>query len=193
MGFLELVTPPASNPVTTAEMLSWMKMDSGDDDTNIAAIIAAATSHLDGRDGVLNRALVSQTWRLHLDEFPDEIEVPLPPLVSVGSITYVDGDGTTQTLDSSLYTVSGGYNQPARIAPATDTDWPVTLEQNGAVKVTFTSGYTTVPDALKMAIKILAADMYENRQSLYATRGSSLLETKMMERLIAPYKVVYFY
>ncbi len=102
-------TSPAELPVSIFEARSHLRVDHSEDDALIAGYIAAATDALDGRDGLLGRALVTQRWRLVLDAFPaGPIVLPLPPLRSVLSLSYNPlSGGSAVTLSPSTYTVDG--------------------------------------------------------------------------------------
>src|SRR5688572_25610126 len=110
MTFAGLVvqTPPAAEPVTTAEAKLHLRVTDSDDDTYIGSLITAARQKLENENGL---AFINQTWDLTLDAFPDlgdVIKFPIHPLSSVTSITYKDTDGTTQTWSSSMYVVDAG-------------------------------------------------------------------------------------
>ena len=206
---LILVTGPTVEPVSTAEAKSHLRVDSSDDDTLIAALVTAARQHLDGRDGWLNRALVTQTWDLHLAAFPDAtrgnpaaaIRVPLPPLQSVTSISYIDAAGATQTLAGAGYTVSGvGALGPGAIEPSYGNSWPATRDVPEAVTVRFVAGYASgespedasaVPQPVKQAILLLVGHWYANREAVNV--GNIVSELPMaVEALLAPYRVTWF-
>jgi len=69
-----------------------------------------------------------------------EIFLPLPPMIAIEAITYMDSvTGTVQTLDPSQYLVVSS-NQTS-ITPAYGTVWPQTQDQKAAVAVKFTAGY----------------------------------------------------
>jgi uncharacterized phiE125 gp8 family phage protein len=161
---LNLASAPASEPVSLAEAKTHMRIDHSDDDTYITALIPAARKRI---EQVTRRALIDQTWEMHLNWFPDLIEVPRPPLSSVTSITYLDDNGASQTLASSVYTVDTD-SQPGRIYEAYDQSWPTTYAVPKAIKVTFVAGYgsasSDVPADLVQAVKILVAHWYENRE-----------------------------
>jgi len=122
---------------------------------------------------------------LILDEFPPDarnctstIDVPVPPLQSVSSITYLDNNGDSQTLAASKYDVDAS-SEPGRIAPAFGETWPDTRDVNNAVTVTFIAGYTTaalVPDTIKHAIKMITGHWYENREEVVIGVTSKQLE-----------------
>jgi len=163
---------PAAEPFTAAEAKLHLRVDSSDDDTYISALIKAARKKLEADTG---RALITQTWKLILDRFPDSddeaILMPKAPLQSVSSITYVDTDGVTQTWDSSEYRVDTD-SVPGRITPAYNQSWPTTRSVTGAVTITFVAGYgnssQNIPDDLRHAMRLLIGHWYENREEVVA-------------------------
>lgn len=161
---LKRTVEPTSEPVKPADMADHCRISVADDDQWMLRAIRAAREFT---ENVQWRTLVSSTWRLTLDQFPSwEIKFPMPPLVSVSSITYLDTSGTTQTLSSSLYLVDTDA-EPGRVTPAYSTIWPVTRFQIAAVKVTYVAGYSSVaaiPASTIMPLMQLAADMYEHRE-----------------------------
>src|SRR5262245_61367182 len=92
---LRLLTPPDTPPVSLDEAKAHLRVDHTDDDNYITALIAAATTYLDGWNGVLGRAMITQEWELVLDAFPcgDAIEIPLGPLQDVSRVAYDDSAG----------------------------------------------------------------------------------------------------
>jgi len=58
------------------------------------------------------------------------------------------------------------------------------------VVVTFTAGYTTMPDPVLQAIRLLVAHMYENRQE--EVLGTITTRLKFgLEALLNPFRVIY--
>lgn len=114
-----------------------------------------------------NRAFISQTITLTLDEFPDTFTVPKPRLQSVTSIKYIDTDGAQQTLSSDVYDVDS-QSEPARIALAYSQSWPSIRGDINSVEVIYVAGYgdaaSNIPDRVKAAIKLLAGHLYEHRE-----------------------------
>lgn len=182
-----LVTPPADPVVTLAEAKAHCRVDSSDDDDLITALVAAATSHLDGWSGILGRALMPQTWEVSFDCFPArEIRIPLGPVASVTSVKYVDTDGVTQTVSSDDYetdlTGVEGW-----VVPVADFDWPETMDTVNAVTVRWVAG-TGCPPAIKQAVLLLVGHWYENRE---ASANSNLVALPMaVDALIAPLRRV---
>src|ERR1043165_9106345 len=94
---LRLTDAPSVEPITLEEARDHLRLvASGSpathpDDDMIEAFITAARQHIDGKDGWLGRCLITQTWELVLDTFPDgEIRLPLSPVQEVVSIKYDD-------------------------------------------------------------------------------------------------------
>jgi hypothetical protein len=69
---LRLITPPAVLPVSLAELKDAAGIDAGDTtrDAHLAGCLRAATNRLDGAEGLLGKALISQEWQLLLPSYP---------------------------------------------------------------------------------------------------------------------------
>lgn len=160
MGY-RLITPPATNPVSLAEACVFLRREVGEDDARINALIAAATSFLDGANGMLGRCLVSQTWELVLDEFSSAIRLPLGPVSSVTSVKYLDTAGAEQTVSTDDYSTDL-VSDPQWIVLNADSSWPTVMDAVNAVTIRFVAGYSTVPEVIKQAILFLVSAMYSN-------------------------------
>lgn len=166
---LKLATAAASNPISTAEAKSHMRVDISDDDTLIGIYISAATELV---QNITKRQFVNATFDYTLDCFPveDYIELPRSPLSSVTSITYTDADGNTgQTFSSDNYTADT-YHTPGRLVLNFNTSWPAYREDYNSVVVRFVAGYgatsASVPEAVRQAIQLIVAHWYENREAV---------------------------
>ena len=163
----KLITPPEATPVTLDEAKAWAFIDFDDDDALITSMIVAATGFFDGYSGILGRALMPQVWLLEFPLFCSRMRLPLSPVISVQSIKYYDVENAEQTLSSDVY---GVYEDP--LGPVVELlsvqSWPAIFDKTNAVKITFQAGYVdaaAVPAPIKTAIKMLVADMYDNRES----------------------------
>lgn len=185
---IALVTAAASDPVTTAEAKTHMRIDFSTDDTYIEGLITAATDWVQWRSG---RQLVSATFRQSWDSYPTVIYpskndwlqsgariwqpgmetafVPLArgPVSSVSWVKYYDADDVQQTVSSSDYWVDTD-SDPARVVPKNG--WPtIYLGRPNAFQVQFVAGYgnaAAVPKLLKQAVLWLVAHWYENREAV---------------------------
>jgi uncharacterized phiE125 gp8 family phage protein len=168
MPLLTRISDPAVLPVDK----SWVKfqayIDYDGDDELLDLYIESAVDRLDGPNGLLNRALITQTWMAQYEAFPAEIRIPLPRLQSVSSITYLDASGSSQALPLDRFTVSGVGTDHARIKPVDG--WPTTAKVDGAVTVIFLSGFGNepedVPAIIRHAILEMVSNAYENRASV---------------------------
>lgn len=172
-------TAPATEPVTLAEAKVHLREDGTAQNDWITASIVAAREQV---EKLTWRALVTQVWDIYYSDFPvggEPFRLPLPPLQSVDAITYVDTDGTTQTLASGNYQVDE-YAEPAVVRAAYNTSWPEVRDETlKAVKVTITAGYgaaADVPDRYKQAIYLLVGHWYANRESVVVGTISKELE-----------------
>lgn len=176
---LDIVTQPSVEPLTTAEAKAHLRVDSSTEDTLIDAYVTAARAYY---EQAVWRALVTQTWALRLEQWPEEgIVLPKPPLQSVTSVVYTDSDGTSHTMPSSDYLV---YAQdPGRLWLGYSASWPTaTLRPGPSITITFVAGYglaAAVPVLDKQAIRLLLGHFYENREEVVAVPGISLAQLPM--------------
>ena len=91
---IKRIAAPAAEPISLATAKAHLRVTHAAEDTLIPLYISAAVSKLDGKDGLLGRAMITQDWQLSLDSFPCDgvIELPLPPLQEVTFVKYFDAD-----------------------------------------------------------------------------------------------------
>ena len=162
------LTPPAAEPLTLAEAKLHLRVDAGitDDDSLISALIVTARQQAEHRTG---RALVTQQWRYSVDTLPaDSLDLPLPKLQSVQAVTYLDNNGTRQTLANTEYDVITD-ELVGRVIPAYGKSWPSCREHPGSVRVDYTCGYgaaSDVPFSIKQWMKLMIRAAYDNRSAI---------------------------
>ena len=197
---LYLITAPAADVVSLEDMKKHLRVDAAniDDDDTIEAYTDAVVQHLDGRDGILGRALCDQTWELRLSAFPcGAIRIPLPPLIEIVSIKYRDSDGAETVYAAENYHVTG-VGDRGRIHLRDGKSWPTV--GNGwpePVIVQFRCGYidsgvsppaVDVPKPIVAAVKMKTADLYANRETIVV--GESAIELPWAAKaLLAPFIV----
>jgi uncharacterized phiE125 gp8 family phage protein len=157
---LVLVDGPAVEPLTVAEARARSNVGSNVSDEVVQAFITAARQTIDGADGWLGRALITQTWRGGLDEFPTcdggRIFIPLPPLqsVTVKYLRYGDPVGLIQGIDYQLVQAPRPYIVPL-------TAWPAVTGVDG-ITIEFVAGYgnagSDVPEPIRTAIALMTGD-----------------------------------
>jgi uncharacterized phiE125 gp8 family phage protein len=190
-----LVTGPLAEPLTLAQAKNHLRVETSftEDDGLISDLVAVSREQVERHT---RRALYRQKWRLTLDRFPAIIRLPVPPLMAVEAIKYIDANGAEQTLDASGYEVDlpAGY-----VFPAFGSVWPTTRCQPSAVNVLYWCGYTDgiedpnappedpksqpsagdplkkIPRVALQAMRLLIGHWYENREEVIAGPGHSQL------------------
>lgn len=193
---LKLITAPIDEPVSLVDVKAHLRIDHSDDDALLSIYVAAATLHVDGRNGTLQRALMPQTWELTLDEFPcGAIEIPLPPLAEITSVVYDDSDGNEQTIDPANYYVDT-VSEPGWVVPIASYSWPTPISAANAVRVRFVAGYQEVdsvdngvPKPLIGAILLMVGDMYDNRESVTAQNVNKITIPTAVDLLLNQYRI----
>ena len=171
MVLLTLVAAPAVELFTLDELKDHLRIDASqtEDDAYLMRLVAAVRQHLDGYSGYLGRALITQTWRLDLERFSSVERIPLPRLQSVTSITYIDSNGDTQTVSSSVYEVISDGDWDGYVRKLTSQSWPtdVSTEYAYPVSITFKAGFgdswNDVPEDIRLAALMLIAETYMSR------------------------------
>lgn len=194
-----LVTPPSAPVLSLDEAREHLRVDawgsppSSPDDALIERMERAAVAEVDGWNGWLGRALVTQVWQLALDTFPTangaRIWLPLPPLQSVASVTYIDTTGQTQVLDPEAYRVVSDV-EPGFVEPASGA-WPATGIGRSAVRVRFTCGYGddggAVPELIRNYIAIRLGHFYDHREPFIA--GAQISEVPHVRHSLENYRM----
>lgn len=180
-----LVTPPAIEPVTLAEMKAFVRVEDDHEDALLIDFITAARV---AAEDYTRRAFLLQSWRLSLDlpvnrwvddlpdgvydlpvtalsgDLPREIGLERPPLINVVSVTTYDLNGASSVFANTNYTVD---SDGGRLVLNPGASWPSSLRPQKAVTITTTNGYgpaaSDVPKPIKTAIMIHAAKLHESR------------------------------
>jgi len=179
-------------PVNLHEAKDHMRVDTDntDHDSDITFCLTAARQWV---ERFLNRRLMTQTVTKYWQDWPDKdyIIMPYGNLQSVTSIKYKDTDGTQSTWSSSYYIVDTD-EEPGRVVLAYGESWPTTtLYPTNPIEIIYSCGYGAyagnVPEPIRQAIKIYAADLFENRESIVI--GASTAKLRTIEALLWPYKL----
>lgn len=193
-----------TDPVLTLEKVkAYLRVDHTDEDNTVQAFITAATQRLDGRDGILGRALRPQVWRYECSTFggiKTPVRLPLPPTIEVLNVGYYNAAGTLVDMDPANYRAIDGGWSGAYIIPSIGFLWPdIYLGEvlPDAVQVSFRAGYLNldspddeaIPEPIRIAMLMLIGDWYENR--LNTIVGTNVAELpQAVQTLIAPYRVI---
>jgi uncharacterized phiE125 gp8 family phage protein len=194
----KLITGPAELAVSVADAKGHLRVGHSSEDVVIGAFVGAAIAHLDGHSGILGRCLVTQAWRQDFPGWPEDGRLRLPfPDVDLESVvvTYLDTYADEQVLPEAQYEVledaRGVYVEfrAAFTAPSLEDD------RAAPVWVTFDAGYgvaADVPAAIKAAILLITADLYENRENTVISDARVQAMPIAADRLLTPYRRVGF-
>jgi uncharacterized phiE125 gp8 family phage protein len=158
---------PTFEPITLEEAKLHLRVTDDSEDEAINNLIQFARELVEADT---SSAVCSSTWTYKLDDWPtgNAIELPLRPIQSVSSITYLDTAGATQTWSSSNYTLDTGRVTPA-IFLAYLAEWPTIRPIENAVTVTVTAGYATaaaVPQVFKQLVLLAMSREYGDREGV---------------------------
>jgi len=202
---LQLVSPPAEEPVSLADAKLHLRVDFTDDDALISALITAARQ---AAETITGRQIVTARWKLVLDSFPGPSLMGVPagspftlpghailitkcPVQSVVSIQYLDMASTLQVMPATDYALDLAC-EPARVTPVFGKIWPITLPQIGAVSVTFDTGYgaaAAVPEGIKSWIKLRVGSLYAHREEVALLSRGKIEPLPFIDGLLDPFKV----
>ena len=167
---LQTLTQPATEPVSLAEAKAHCRIDTDADDAYVGSLITAAREYCEAYS---NETYLHTQYRMSLDSFPVEIEVPRPPMATSGTVTavvvtYTLENQTTATLSTAEYRVDRD-STPGVLRTNYNGSWPSHLLDYTAVTVTWWGGRgaagSAVPQRVKNAILWLVGYWYERRMA----------------------------
>lgn len=165
---------PASEPLTQAEAKNHIKVDGSDDSDAIDRLISTSRTLVEEITGT---KLVSQTVVMRCSEWCDLVDLPLAPIISVSSVTYLDSAGTSQTLSTDVYeSVLHGLEPHIRLK--INQSWPAIRDASDAITVTAVAGYASLPAPVKSAMLLTISALYDGRGNGNIPDGAmALLDT----------------
>lgn len=182
-----LLAGPAEEPVSLAEAKAFLKVDDTAEDALITTLIAAARLHV---EGVTGRALLAQSWRVVLDDWPADrqLKLPVTPFMAVTEITAYDDAGVGHDIPLAQF-----LSEPDRLLlPGTVSGMPMLRERQG-IEIDYVAGYGTepedVPADIRQALLALVAYWHEHRDAVIVA-GSGSVVPSGFDRLVAGYKRV---
>ena len=158
-----VITPHVTEPLTLSEVKAALRVDGTDLDNDLSMMQHAAREVAEHETGQL---LMTQTVRLDLPDWPDDLVIERAPVQSVTSVQYWDG-AAWQTISSGAYSLWRDGTL-WRVDPVSS--WPSLGSGVGPrVRVTFVAGYASsadVPAAIKRYIIAQAGAWLRNPEGL---------------------------
>ena len=171
---------PAQEPISLEDTKDFLRVLDTDSDNLITSLIVAVREHV---ENVTNRQLERATFELLASDFISKL--PKNPISSIEKIEYMNADGNYVLLDAStyyLYERNGiGYISYSEI--------PNILDHKQAVKITFISGYVTVPETIKQYIRITVSNLFENKEPWVIGASVAKINGELIENLLSPHKI----
>lgn len=159
-----LIAAPASEPVSLAEMKSWLREDANDEDDLIQALVVSARMSL---EAFTRRFFVTQSWRIVMDCWPSEdgrLIIPFTPFQSISAIRVFDAADLPHALLADSYRAPAS-SQEGRLIFKTSPPAPGRCYDG--IEIDFVVGYggqaAHTPEPLRRAIMALAAHWHERR------------------------------
>jgi hypothetical protein len=189
-----LVTAPATEPVSLADVKTFLRIDGTNDDAILTMLIASARR---SAEEYTKRAFITQTWKLVMDRFAEvdidppagyynaptpflvngtqSIQLSRQPIQSITSVKTTNTGNAQTTVNTNVYTLDIATG---RILLNEGYSWPSDLRARSSVEITFVAGYgatAAVPDPLKQGIMQHVAASYTNKVCADIPAGSKSL------------------
>lgn len=188
---LVLTSGPAAESLSLTEAKAHLRVDAADEDTLIASLILAARMHV---ERALDMALITQSWSLYFDRWPDAawVEIPLAPVQSVSAVRLYAANDSATVMDPALYQADT-LSKRARLARRGGLSWPGPGRPANGIEIAFTAGYgaaaASVPGSIRQAILLLIAHWYEEREPV--TFDAAEMVPLTVASLLGPYRTAH--
>ncbi len=145
--------------------------DEATGDALLVQYLRGALAAIEARTG---KALMQRDFRLTLPcwRWPDAQALPVAPVSAVASVTLVDAAGVPEVVDADRWRLVVDRHRPQIVAAGAVLPMAPT---GGRIEVDFTAGFgdwADLPDDLRQAVLLLAAQYYEGRTGGAALPGT---------------------
>lgn len=168
-----VIDPPAAEPLTVEEVKARLRVDSGDGDDDLAAMIMETRDHV---EKYCNIVLSRRDLALKCDEFGDFARLPVAPAAEVLAVVYQDAAGVERTLDASVYEGAFGEFEGAIILKPGQA-WPV-IQPGSRIELRLRVGYETLPGAVRHAMLVYIGEA-DKRRANDAVPGWTAFDSKL--------------
>lgn len=146
-----------AEPLTVAELKSWMKISFSDDDVLISELISSAREYLEQYTGLS----LAQREITCICDLEDDFDLPYGPVASITDV-YKRWGSTWEDAEVDI-----DYEQIGDI---------FRVYFQGMYKIVYVGGYSDLPFALEQDIKNLVAYGYQNRGINFSNENSSIVD-----------------
>lgn len=181
MNVIQTVAP-TQEPITLDEAKLFMKVIEDDEDDLINVMIVASREYV---ENYTNRQLMSATFELTNDSIYSGMALPKNPVQSITKIEYMDLEGNYQIMSEDDY-YSYIENEITKLHIEA---MPNYKQDKRAFKITFVSGYLTIPSSIKTYMKMQVSTMYENREQYVIGVSVETNANPMLDKLLDFYRI----
>lgn len=157
-----VITAASGLVVSLSDVKARLREDASDEDALIQDLISEVTR---AAESYCNIYLQQRTVDVLCDDWGDLCRLPVGPLASdaVQSISYVDPDGVSQTLDAAAYELRlNGLDAEIRLPVGAS--WP-SIETGSRVTARLQAGYAELPLDVRLALYEQIATRFEHREA----------------------------
>jgi uncharacterized phiE125 gp8 family phage protein len=166
---------PVTEPITLAEAKEYARIDGSTEDTLVTSLIKAARLHC---ESYMGKAIIRKTVTIDSFSFPYQWQIPYGPLASASDVTKVVTIDQNNVETALNYQVNIGLFPKIAITSG---------DQSFKFKMIYVAGFTTVPEDIKLAIKMMVNTLYERREDVIV--GTIVAEFPLgVKALLMPYK-----
>jgi uncharacterized phiE125 gp8 family phage protein len=165
---------PVTEPITLAEAKDYARIDGAAEDTLITSLIKVARLHC---ESYMGKAIIRKTVTIESFSFPYVWQIPYGPLVSANDVTKVATIDQNNVETALNYQVNIGLFPKIAITSG---------DQSFKFKMIYTAGFTTVPEDIKLAVKMMVNTLYERREDFSDLQA---IESPLgVKAILMPYK-----
>jgi uncharacterized phiE125 gp8 family phage protein len=165
---------PVTEPITLAEAKEYARIDGSTEDTLITSLIKVARLHC---ETYMGKAIIRKTVTIDSFSFPYQWQIPYGPLVSASDITKVVTIDQNNVETALNYQVNIGSFPKIAITSG---------DQSFKFKMIYVAGFTTVPEDIKLAVKMMVNTLYERREDFSDLQA--IPSPLGVKALLMPYK-----
>jgi hypothetical protein len=171
---VQLSTGAVTEPVTLAEAKEYARIDGFSEDALITSLIKMARTHC---ESYIGKSIVLKTVTIDSFTFPYQFQMPYGPLTNEANIS------KCVTIDENNVETPLQYRVNAGLFPKL---FILGGAQSYKFKLVYSAGFTTVPDDIKLAIKMMVNTLYERREDFSDLQA---IESPLgVKALLMPYK-----
>lgn len=172
---VELSTGAVTEPVTLQEAKDYARIDGFTEDALITSLIKMARIHCESYTG---KSIVLKTVTIKSFTYPYMFQMPYGPLTNELNIT------KCVTIDENNVETPLNYQVNAGLFPKISI---LGGAQSYKFKLVYTTGFTSVPEDIKLAILMLVNTLYERREDVVV--GTIVADFPLgVKALLMPYK-----